>query len=55
MFQETLRAGDFRVSGFVNNATNQYYRRTVLALPGQLVGYPGTPRTYGLSIGWSLR
>lgn len=50
----TLRAGDFRVSGFVNNATNQYYRRTVLAVPGQLVGYPGAPRTYGVSVGWSM-
>ena len=50
----TLRAGDFRVSGFVNNATNQYYRRTVLALPGQLVGYPGAPRTYGVSVSWSM-
>lgn len=50
----TLRTGAFRVSGFVNNATNQYYRRTVLGLPGQLVGYPGAPRTYGVSVGWSL-
>jgi hypothetical protein len=35
------------------NATDKYYRRTVLALPGQLVGYPDAPRTYGLTVGWS--
>lgn len=50
----TARIGDFRVSAFVMNATDKYYRRTVLALPGQLVGYPGAPRTYGLTIGWSM-
>ncbi|MFZ5726337.1 MAG: TonB-dependent receptor, partial [Pseudomonadota bacterium] len=50
----TARIGDFRVSAFVMNATDKYYRRTVLALPGQLVGYPGAPRTYGLTVGWSM-
>lgn len=50
----TLRAGAFRLSGFINNATDRYYRRTVLALPGQLIGYPGAPRTFGVSAGWSL-
>jgi iron complex outermembrane recepter protein len=51
----TFRVGNFRIGGYVANATNVYYRRTALALPGQLVGYPGAPRTYGLSIGWSYR
>jgi iron complex outermembrane recepter protein len=50
----TFRAGDFRISGYVSNATNTYYRRTVLALPGQLIGYAGTPRTYGVTIGFSM-
>src|SRR3546814_5576967 len=35
------RIGNFRVSAFVMNATDTYYRSTVLAVPGQLVGYPG--------------
>lgn len=49
----TYAVNNLRLSAFVSNATDEYYRRTTLGLPGQLISYPGPPRTYGLSLSWS--
>jgi iron complex outermembrane receptor protein len=50
----TFRTGDWRVSAWVQNAFDVDYRRTVLALPGQVISIYGQPRTYGLTVGWSM-
>ncbi len=47
----TYRKDGLRISAFVTNATDEYYRRTVLAAPGQLISYPGPPRMFGITIG----
>ena len=49
----SVDVGNFRVTGYVNNATKTDYRRTVLALGSTLSDFPGTPRVYGLKIGYS--
>ena len=49
----TLSVRDLKLSAFMSNVTDEYYRRTTLGLPGQLISYPGPPRTFGLSLSWS--
>jgi iron complex outermembrane receptor protein len=44
--------GRFRLTGYVTNATNQRYRRTVLALGSTASDFPGEPRIYGAKIAW---
>lgn len=50
----TYRTGAWKLSGWVMNLGNTKYRRTVLALPGQVINLYGQPRTWGLTLGWSL-
>ncbi|GGY90381.1 TonB-dependent receptor [Novosphingobium colocasiae] len=50
----TYRMGDFKIAGWIQNAFDVTYRRTVLALPGQVISIYGQPRTYGATIGWSM-
>lgn len=50
----TYRMGNWQLSGWVNNLFDTHYRRTVLALPGQVINLYGQPRTYGATIGWSM-
>ena len=45
--------GPFRLTGYVNNVTDKEYRRTVNALGSTVVGFAGTPRLYGLKIGYT--
>jgi iron complex outermembrane receptor protein len=47
----TYAFSDWRVSLFMNNATDKYYRRTSNALPGQSFSFAGEPRSYGLTVG----
>lgn len=42
--------GNYRVTGYVTNATKQNYRRTVLALGSTVSDFPGQPRIYGLRL-----
>ena len=44
--------GQFRITGYVTNATNQRYRRTVLALGSTASDFPGEPRIYGAKVAW---
>ena len=44
--------GDFRITGYVTNATKQRYRRTVLALGSTASDFQGEPRIYGLKVGY---
>ena len=46
--------GQFRVTGYVTNATNQRYRRTVLALGSTASDFPGEPRIYGAKVGFKF-
>jgi iron complex outermembrane receptor protein len=50
----TYSIGDVKVTAFMANATDEYYRRTVLQLPGQLIGYAGPPRTFGIKLNWKF-
>jgi iron complex outermembrane receptor protein len=50
----TFRTGQWRLSAWVQNAFDVNYRRTVLALPGQVISIYGQPRTYGLTLGWAM-
>ncbi len=50
----TYRMGNWRVSGWVSNVFDTHYRRTVLALPGQVINLYGQPRTWGATLGWSM-
>lgn len=50
----TYRTGSWRIAGWVANAFDVTYRRTVLALPGQVISIYGQPRTYGVTVGWSM-
>lgn len=48
----SVDVGNFRVTGFVNNVFDTYYRRTVLALGSTLSDFPGAPRIYGIKAGY---
>lgn len=50
----TLSYGDFNLTAFARNLTKVDYRRTVLALGSTLSDFPGTPRIYGLKVGYSF-
>ena len=50
----SYRLKNWRVSGWVQNAFDKEYRRTVLALPGQVINLYGQPRTYGLTLEWTM-
>lgn len=49
-----LRRGNWTFAGWVQNVFDTTYRRTILALPGQVISIYGQPRTYGATIGWSM-
>lgn len=49
----TFDISNFRITAYVNNATNKEYRRTVNGLGNTIVGFAGTPRIYGLRIAYS--
>ncbi|WP_018076108.1 TonB-dependent receptor [Novosphingobium nitrogenifigens] len=52
-FRAGVDIGALRITGFVTNATDTAYRRTILYLPnGSSVGFAGEPRMYGGSIGY---
>ncbi|HMP55401.1 MAG TPA: TonB-dependent receptor [Novosphingobium sp.] len=53
-FRLAYRMGNWKVSGWVNNAFDKLYRRTVHALPGQVINYYAEPRTYGMTLGWTM-
>ena len=44
--------GNLRITGYVTNATQQRYRRSVLALGSTASEFPGEPRIYGLKVGY---
>jgi iron complex outermembrane receptor protein len=50
----TLHYRNFRLSAYCNNMFDRQYRRSVVALPGQLIGYYGAPRTFGVTLNWKL-
>ncbi|MFW2830330.1 TonB-dependent receptor [Sphingomonas sp. ID0503] len=50
----TYRMGDWKLSGWVQNLGDVDYRRTVLALPGQVINIYGQPRTWGFTLNWSI-
>jgi len=50
----TAEFGNIRVTGYVTNALAKDYRRTVNALGNTIVGFAGTPRMYGLKVGYSF-
>lgn len=53
-------AGQFRLTGYMNNVFDKHYRQAVLSYPaigdnpGQVLGYPARPRMYGVELAWSL-
>lgn len=49
-----FRHGQWKLSGWVQNVFDTTYRRTVLALPGQVISIYGQPRTYGVTLGWTM-
>ena len=57
-FRTGFRADDgFTISAWVRNAFDQNYFEQLIAAPsntGLIVGYPGAPRTYGLTVGFSF-
>lgn len=48
----TYDVGDFRITGYMTNASNQSYRRTVYALGSTASDFPGQPRIYGVKLGY---
>lgn len=48
------RTPDWRLTGYVTNATNEKYRRTVNALGSTIVGFAGQPRIYGLKLAYDF-
>lgn len=44
----------WRVTGFMTNALDEEYRRTVNALGSTIVGFAGQPRIYGVKFGWEF-
>jgi iron complex outermembrane recepter protein len=55
----TYEMKGWRLTGYVTNATNTQYRRTVNALGSgpvgpRVVGFAGTPRIYGLKLGYDF-
>jgi iron complex outermembrane receptor protein len=50
----TFELSDLRVTAYATNATNESYRRTVNALGNAIAGFAGTPRIYGLKVGYSF-
>jgi iron complex outermembrane recepter protein len=55
----TYEMKGWRLTGYVTNATNTQYRRTVNALGSgpvgpRVVGFAGTPRIYGVKVGYDF-
>jgi iron complex outermembrane receptor protein len=55
----TYEMKGWRLTGYVTNATNTEYRRTVNVLGSgpvgpRVVGFAGTPRIYGVKLGYSF-
>jgi iron complex outermembrane receptor protein len=48
----TYNMGGFYAAVWGRNITDKLYRKTILALPGQVINLYGEPRTYGLTIGY---
>ncbi|MFA7596306.1 MAG: TonB-dependent receptor [Novosphingobium sp.] len=48
----TYNMGGFYASVWGRNITDKLYRRTILALPGQVINLYGEPQTYGITIGY---
>ena len=46
--------GNWRVIGFVSNALDEEYRRTVNALGSTVVGFAGQPRVYGAKLSFDF-
>lgn len=44
----------WRVTGYMTNALDEEYRRTVNALGSTIVGFAGQPRVYGVKFGWEF-
>ena len=44
----------WRITGFMTNALDKEYRRTVNALGSTVVGFAGQPRIYGVKFGWDF-
>lgn len=42
------------IIGFMTNALDEEYRRTVNALGSTIVGFAGQPRVYGVKFGWNF-
>lgn len=50
----SLTKGNWKVTGYATNVGNTKYRRTINALGNTVVGFAGTPRIYGLKLGYSF-
>jgi iron complex outermembrane recepter protein len=50
----TYKIGRTQITAFANNVTDSYSRRSVVALPTQVIVYPAPPLTFGVRLGWSL-
>jgi iron complex outermembrane recepter protein len=50
----SLSKNGWKVTGYVNNLSNTKYRRTINALGNTVVGFAGTPRIYGVKLGYSF-
>ncbi len=48
----TYKHGPFYAAVWGKNITDKTYRRSVLALPGQLINFYAEPRMYGATIGF---
>lgn len=46
--------GNWRLTGYMSNATDEEYRRTVNALGATVVGFAGQPRLYGFKVGYTF-
>jgi iron complex outermembrane receptor protein len=49
----TYQQGAWRITGYVNNATDKAYRRSINALGSTVVGFAGAPRIYGVKVGFT--
>lgn len=48
------RTPNWTLTGYVTNATDEEYRRTVNALGSTIVGFAGQPRIYGVKLGYDF-
>lgn len=49
----TYNRGDFYGAVWGKNITDETYRRSVLALPGQAISFYAEPQTYGVTLGYN--